>query len=269
MLVSSLAFALWVAPPGWAQSPGSTAPGMDQPNAKGNSGPAWKPTIQLSPSEPSEPLKRYREGRLSIADFSMTPPRERNQLDAVVSTQLRIHFRYECRIGRSTRYPKAVANLSSVDVFAVMHPEQSWIVKPDDTRLLDHEQGHFDVAQIVALSARLHMHQCWKNGDFKAVGATPDEVIEALRKRIAAELQPYYRELESRQKEYDNITWHGRKRTAQRGEREKQQALLRELNQKWQDSPWHGRQSPRHTQRDASDSAAPTSQTPYKEPRPQ
>lgn len=192
--------------------------------------------------EDDAPTRRYRDGELVIGDFKMKPPGDREDLDAMVATQVRIHFDYRCEYGSRRLNGKAKANLTRLDVFAVMRPEESWMATKDDKRLIGHEQGHFDVAHIAAMSARLHMHQCWSDGGLVGRGDTPEEAIQKLRDNIQEEMKPFYEKLKTAQKKYDEITSHGRRFRAQRAQRELQQEYLTKLTEKWEESDWYKRQ---------------------------
>lgn len=184
------------------------------------------------------PARRYRDGRLVISDFDMEPPEDRDNLDAMLATQVRIQFDYRCRYGR--RYGGgARATLKRIEVFAVVRPQESWIATPEDRRLLDHEQGHFDIAQIAALSARLHMHEQWKAGELKGTGDDPDEAIANLRENIQSEMKPFYDNLKKAQRQYDDVTSHGRRFRSQREQRKVHDEFLKELNKKWEQSEWY------------------------------
>lgn len=186
------------------------------------------------------PARRYSEGRLIITDFDMDPPEDRDNLDAMLATQVRIHFDYRCKYGR--RYGGgAKAELTRLDVFAVVRPKDSWIATPDDRRLIDHEQGHFDIAQIAAISARLHMHEQWKAGKLKARADDSEAAIAKLRDNIQAEMQPFYAKLKKAQKQYDDVTSHGRRFRAQRDQRKVHDEFLKLLTKKWEESEWYKR----------------------------
>lgn len=187
--------------------------------------------------EDDAPAKRYREGRLVIADFAMDPPEERD-LDAMLATQLRIHFEYRCEYG--PQYGGgARADVTMMDIFAVIRPEESWTTMPENKRLLDHEQGHFDVAQIAAISAKLSMHEKWKAGKLAGSAPEPQRAIEKLRENIQAEMEPYYAKLKAAQQEYDQQTSHGRWHWEQRNERKKHARILKMLNKYWEESKWY------------------------------
>lgn len=188
----------------------------------------------------NSPARRYSEGRLVLTDFDMEPPEERDSLDAMLATQVRIHFDYRCKYGR--RYGGgAKAELTRLDVFAVVRPKESWIATPEDHRLVDHEQGHFDIAQIAALSARLHMHEQWQAGKLKVRADDSESAIKKLRDAIQAEMKPFYDKLKKAQQQYDDVTSHGRRFRAQRDQRKAHDEILKLLTEKWEESDWYKR----------------------------
>ena len=86
------------------------------------------------------------------------------------------------------------------EVSAIFHRDSSWVVaRQVDARLLEHEQGHFDLAEIYA--RRLS----------RALRGLPEacEDIEETRTLIQTLLNLNQQELEEEQRRYDIETRHG------------------------------------------------------------
>ena len=167
----------------------------------------------------------------------MDPPEDRDNLDAMLANQIRIHFDYRCEYG--PQFGGGVeADVTSMAIYAVIRPEESWIAIPENRRLIDHEQGHFDIAQIATTSAKLYIHEQWKAGALTGAAYRPERAIELLRENIQAEMEPYYTKLKKAQKEYDRLTSHGRWHRAQRKQRKQHARIMEVLASRWEESEW-------------------------------
>src|SRR5687767_8495044 len=95
--------------------------------------------------------RRYEEGPLAQDDFGDVPAFVPAGASARTATELLYNFRYKYRsTSRST-----TITLSSIEIDAYIRRDQSWNLNPENKALLDHEQGHADIAQIECLKARL------------------------------------------------------------------------------------------------------------------
>jgi hypothetical protein len=172
----------------------------------------------------SPPGRPYPDGPLSAEDFQATPA-DRSPLTAYTMTDLRWDYRYQYqRTGRTV-----VAFLKDVTINAVVVASQSWNRRPGDKRLLDHEQGHFDLAWIVALQARLHFAEEYQVRRLTATGATSEIALENLRRKVDGEMRAAQERLIADHAEYDRVTRHGLDRAAQAEQRKSQGAAIQKL----------------------------------------
>lgn len=172
--------------------------------------------------------RKFRDGPLTVADFRGRPTGNEKaaipggQLTAFTVTEVRYETRFQVR-GAGDNW---VARLVSAEAFAVMHRDQSWILQPDDQELLDHEQGHFDTTQILALQVQERINVLRKQRNLVGVGATPAAAQQDLDARLKRELQPLMESHEQLQRDYDVVTRHGRNREAQLAYRTHQREQL-------------------------------------------
>ncbi len=197
-------------------------------------------STDLSADEPFDSelpnWRRYREGSLTADDFRGKAPQLRDprnggdeQLIAFTMTEVRYGIRFQVtRVGN-----RWTARLTSADAYAVVLRDQSWNLRPQDERLMDHEQGHFDLSQSFALAVQLYFDEQLKsrhspigNSDSSA-GATRN-----LEDKLRAELKPIFDEQVKAQVEYDRVTHHGRVSDAQAEQRKVQLARIAELDEK-------------------------------------
>jgi hypothetical protein len=173
-------------------------------------------------SQPPE-FRPYTDGPLTARDYQAPVPEDRGGLDAFTTTELR--FSFECRTYRSGRRVRAWS--TSIDIYAVVIPAESWNRKLEDKRLLDHEQGHFDLAQIAALQAQRHFAD-----SPRLVGVASNEDLAAaeVRKQLERQLQAFVDKLRTEHHQYDKITRHGQIRGEQDEQRRRQRDQIKELS---------------------------------------
>jgi hypothetical protein len=150
----------------------------------------------------------YVEGPLTADDYLAAVPADRGGLQAMTTADLRVDFHYELE-GTKRRL---TARLTSINVRAVVIPAKSWNLKPDDPRLLDHEQGHFDLAHIMALRARLHFA---REEPMTGKGPTRNQAIADLNRNVERQFRRFVDELQTEQTRYDELTRHGAVRRVQ------------------------------------------------------
>ena len=91
----------------------------------------------------AEAARKVDAGPLTAADFRGQVPVDPAG-DANTSTQLRFSFRY----GYQQLGGRATVTVESVSVDAIVIQDASWNRQPTNARLLEHEQGHADIAWI-------------------------------------------------------------------------------------------------------------------------
>lgn len=166
------------APPGFAKTPVAPSPPSEpvdsrpkeaaSPQAETVSTPANRPATPLvnrpiSPFDRSDPPTRpsvprspplppraYEQGPLGPPDYGIDPPEDRQGLAAY--TYVGIRYRYLARSMSTRKGVKITA--TSVTVYAEVDPARSWNLALENSRLLAHEQLHFDIAHLYAVRWR-------------------------------------------------------------------------------------------------------------------
>ena len=112
-----------------------------------------------SSQEPTAKDRRYDSGPLAISEF-VGKVEHSSSARANTATRVRSNFRYTVRpFGRQFE-----AIVTSIDLYAVFLPNDSWWGPNASADLLDHEQGHFDIAEINVKKAELAIAQLEANG---------------------------------------------------------------------------------------------------------
>ena len=183
---------------------------------------------------PAEKSRRYADGPLTPDDFKLAAP-DPVPTDAGISmvamtyAELRYsyHYRFEEKNGRATAWPV------DVEVFAVMVRAKSWNTQPQSVRILDHEQGHFDLAEIHARRASEKLNKALADRKYIGRGKTEAEARTDLESQLNKAFEALVDQLMAEQKEYDRATQHGLADAAQAEARKVQKEQLEEtLNPK-------------------------------------
>lgn len=166
--------------------------------------------IATTPTEPSRPklhskLRRYDQGPLKLSEF------RRNTKDSIrgrANTMTRVMYEYKT-YAKQTKPKHFEVELRSMKVYSIFLPEASWWNHPPSDALLDHEQGHFDIAEITARRLQASFRKALKSGKtIRGLGRS----LEAAQKQLEAKLQKVIdlankQSLEENQ-EYDSLTRH-------------------------------------------------------------
>jgi hypothetical protein len=171
-------------------------------------------------------MRSYSAGPLTLADYQRAPPDDRQGLDALTTTDIRYNYNYQVR----TTQRRAAAYLTDLSIDAVVLRSKSWTTRPSDRRLLDHEQGHFDITYISSLRARLELARMRAKGQrFYATGATSQAAVDGIKQKVEGFIQPFLDALLTEQREYDRVTSHGLQRDLQAEQRRKQLETIKTL----------------------------------------
>src|SRR5688500_17525432 len=95
---------------------------------------------------PKPTPRRYEAGPLTSADFAAPPPADRR--DLLANTHTALEYAVQYRGTTSAQGTRVFA--TRLEVYATLTPSKSWNAAAADARLLDHEQGHFDITQLHA-----------------------------------------------------------------------------------------------------------------------
>ena len=152
-----------------------------------------------------EKQRHYDDGPLKIKEFAGDSPRF-TRLEAMTVTRVALDYKF--RVSRAgTGYR---ATLKSLSVKAVFLPNESWWRAPHDEALLDHEQGHFDIAEIAARRLRLAFRKLLRGSrKLSATGDTAEEAGAALVAKLEKVNQISEKQTAIEHEEYDRTTLHG------------------------------------------------------------
>lgn len=171
-------------------------------------------------------LRPYDDGMLEAGDFRAAVPDPRPEADglrlmALTWTEIRYEFRY--RISAST---PTTLSLESIEFQALFDRSKSWNSEKSNRELLDHEQGHFDLAAIHALRLQLAFEKRLRDGRGITVEGSEQQAVPGMRREIDREFQSTLDALTNANQEYDEVTSHGIKGVEQEQERQKHAAQL-------------------------------------------
>jgi hypothetical protein len=182
----------------------------------------------------AEAPRKYAAGPLAPADFRAAVPDPQPVKDGV-----RLRAMTDVEIRYTTRYRwdeptsgKASARLTRFDCQAVLLPEKCWSKEPDDLRLLDHEQGHFDITEINARRAQKRFDQLIADQGLLGNGSDERSAVADLDKKVHDEMQKVFDRERDEQIKYDRVTNHGRNFAAQAKQRAAIAKLLKESEPK-------------------------------------
>jgi hypothetical protein len=156
----------------------------------------------LSAAEDTRP---YDDGPLTADDFRGKPP-EDSVAAAKTATQFSFDFKYRYKLtARGT-----TVTLDRITITACIRRDQSWNRYPDNMRLLDHEQGHADIAQIHCLQARLAFRKSLAKGQgLSATASSLNEAVASLERAIHRDIASFEKAAQDADAEYDRETANG------------------------------------------------------------
>ncbi|MCO6457302.1 MAG: hypothetical protein J5I93_18545 [Pirellulaceae bacterium] len=176
-----------------------------------------------------EPVRTYAQGPLTADDFRGQPPDQAKlpggNLPALAYTATEL--RYDCRYRLVRRDRTWTAWLTQLDAVAVLKRDECWILRKEDRRLMDHEQGHFDLAQIWAERAEAGIKTAIERGELRESRATEQAAIDALQAAIDRKMETYRQGLVAADRDYDQVTRYGTLAGQQAEQRGRHTELLR------------------------------------------
>ena len=123
---------------------------------------------------------------MTAADFQGTPPRAapvKDNITMVANTMCVVRYSYRIRTN-SERDGTWTARLTHFECFSAIEPEKCWNSVPESPRVLDHEQGHFDLAEIFARRLQRRFDELMAGKNASASGLTERVARESLEKEI-------------------------------------------------------------------------------------
>jgi len=173
--------------------------------------------------------RRYEQGPLVKKDYQGTAPDSIKNFAASTEIEVRYDYRYQLH-QKNQRFQIYVTDL---DIYSIMLPKKSWNRQLYNVRLLDHEQGHFDIGEIFALKAEIEMARKMKDKRrFFSTGKSKAIVIAKLEATLDQQFSRVVVEMKNEQIVYDNVTNHGLDSKAQKIAREGHAEQLQALQKK-------------------------------------
>ena len=184
-----------------------------------------------------ESHRPFNLGPLTVQDFQKSPPEVSH---GKAYTQTRVMFTYEYGLQKSGNNVYE-ASLTKLQTYSVFLPRESWWNHPSSAWLLDHEQGHFDIAEITSRRVQLTFNRLFKSRKtVTAKGRTAALAKKALVEKLNEVMVVANKQALQENEEYDRRTAHGMKRREQLEHRRIQkltlQRLAAELKNKRRDS---------------------------------
>jgi hypothetical protein len=185
-----------------------------------------------SDDDPKRPdPRKYSDGPLTSEDFQAKPdPRSRFAAWSEIEFDFSLEYRFERKRGR------VVMRLVECDVWAHLVRDKSWTRRPRDPLLLDHEQGHFDLAECHALAARIKIAGMIKTtAPALSVEADSEQAARTALEDALRELtKPFLTESRAANEKYDRETTNGTDAEAQANHRRQQRERLETLTKEWE-----------------------------------
>lgn len=170
--------------------------------------------------------RRYEQGPLVKKDYQGSAPESIKKFAASTEIDVRYDYRYQLH-QKNQRFQIYVTDL---EVYSIMLQKKSWNRQVYNVRLLDHEQGHFDLGEIFALRAEIEIARKMKdNRRFLSTGKSKASVIAKLEEALSQEFSRIVAEMKEEQAAYDHATNHGRNRKAQKRARQGHSEELKTL----------------------------------------
>lgn len=187
----------------------------------------WLPANAAVSVEP----RTYAQGPLTGADFLAEVPQGNTvpvgglRALAYASTEMLFDYRYRVMAQNGVW----TARLSEIRVVAVLWREKSWNRHPDDRKLMDHEQGHFDLAQMWALRGQKELSDALRRGDLQGQGESPQAAVKAFETALDRRVQKFRDALTAADRSYDQLTRYGTLAEQQAAHRKSQMEAIQQL----------------------------------------
>lgn len=179
--------------------------------------------------------RHYSGGPLTEDDFQARPPGD-GKLAASYQAFLFVDIVWTHQYRTVSRGRVSAAQLTRFEASAVCNPSKSWSRwGKKKSELLDHEQGHFNIAQIHARLLEIKMRKLLAaKKPPLAHGESDESAAEALATLLEKEYRAAKAASDEENREYDKATLHGTSREKQSELRHIQQETLKKLDQELQ-----------------------------------
>ncbi len=176
-------------------------------------------------------LRKYAQGPLTRDDFRVEVPKSISVpgggLRALAYTSTEMLFDYRYRVSRQDGV--WTASLAEIRAMAVVWPARSWNRHPQDRKLLDHEQGHFDLAQMWALRGKVELSAAIPREEIQGQGETREEAVKAFEVALERRVQKFRDALGAADRNYDQLTRYGTLAEQQAAQRKSQRDAIMQL----------------------------------------
>ena len=161
--------------------------------------------VAVSILSAAEDRRRYDAGPMTADDFRGEAP-DTVIAAAKTSTQFLFDFKYRYK----SNAKNTTVTLDSITIDAFVRRDQSWNRDPTNKTLLDHEQGHADIAQIHCLRAKLEFRKKLTKGpNISATASSLKAAIAALDREVRKEMAEVEQANREDDAEYDRETRSG------------------------------------------------------------
>lgn len=195
---------------------------------------AAQAAAQPPDSKESKPKEErlYDDGPLILADFRGQPPDRNKAIGSPFDAYVSAEIVWTNRFRSQPRGKGFVAQLTDFEAHAILEREKCWHrwKGEPDQRILDHEQGHFDITQCHALRLQQRMRKLISQKKPPiGKGSTIEEAVEDLNRELKAAGTLAKQESNAENMQYDADTNHGNTAEKQQELRRVQLETLRKL----------------------------------------
>ena len=125
-----------------------------------------------------------------------------------------IKYRYTWTVNSDTDGDQIRFFIENIALVAEFHPKLSWVRQPQATsQLLKHEQGHFDLAELLRPKITVQIQSMFTGRKFSTRGQNQEQQKQFAREDsgllIAKEIEKLEKHLIEKQEEYDTQTNYG------------------------------------------------------------
>lgn len=176
--------------------------------------------------KPKQKPRRYDQGPLSISEFNTDSPQA---VRGRAFTMARIMYEYKT-IEKRLNANRYQVELKSLDTYSIFDRENSWWGHRPSQALLDHEQGHFDIAEIASRRIDLAMRKAIKQRKtIRGLGRNLRRAREDFESKLRQAIDLAQKQAEEENADYDEQTMHGIRTSRQSEYRRIQKLTLEKL----------------------------------------
>ncbi len=184
-------------------------------------------SLGLVAAPPKSKEREYSLGPLKIDEFRGEVEAQNN---TTAHTATRVRYQFEFAFSQFGQQVTVI--VKSIELRVVFLPEESWFGPDATPELLDHEQGHFDVAEINARRAELAIEKAKLAGRMiSATGNSRQAAHQAIMEKLNEIGEQVDKQIADENVEYDRSTRHGFKYSEQSELRKIQKLTLEALGE--------------------------------------